>query len=753
MKEKHTSLKDEKITPFLFNTEFSEVVLIRANNDDIFDIITSQERTKWILVVDELKLDEKKKKSVFKDSGSGGFIPKELGKEQRVGRSFELTQTKENSSKVINKFFLKLPDDKAENKFDDFDRHFDEEIESLIQVNELEPPEQSSSSNTEPPLHVGRVARVYGKAYLHAPPSCRIKTPIPAILEEFIPGDSLNIWCKSILSSLKLIKENNSLEDQDDSLEKILWLTLAFALTNTVRRLHNHGVIHGSILPEHIILGDKWKLTEDPENPILILAKELASEKAGKAESDKLNSEERLKTISTSISVLSSNVWLVGFGTSAVLYDPDQREKVRKLLKTSRYASPEMKKSGGHIGIYSYPVDIFATGAVLFDAAMALRGDPQEESHKEPGKIAIDLPSTVDSLKQYIAKELHQHSNWKTASIGRIIDKALRKSQADRFLCAEEMMQFILNASLGYRQAFLSCFIDQNSLEDGKDKIIRSVLADKTKKNLSESLPPVTQLFSERLSEFITWQGVSFRNSHLEVWGNRDVILDSLCALMAMLTDGDSYNTRTIPAYWTDENLGSNGRVLVANKDLVAQGVKVKRIFTVSREFDELAIEEQLAIIQQREAYQEIVGNHTANYSLSYDVRVKRVESVSKMLEVERRDQCVAFIEIGENNKFFTKGCIIGLSFLSQGAHHQEFDQDYLKLKITKMRIRDMSSPDSCDQSITVEESKSNNGTHVAERFNVDWNDATTLDRYLNSGKSLEMLLQKKFNRCSDCSH
>src|SRR5205085_2375978 len=83
------------------------------------------------------------------------------------------------------------------------------------------------------------------------------------------------------------------------------------------------------------------------------------------------------------------------------------------------------------------------------------------------------------------------------------------------------------------------------------------------------------------------------QRGHFELYGHRDMLISSLCKFLVSLRAGDEYCTMTLPAYWTDGNLGPNGRFLTMNKHIARQGVIIRRLFLVSGEFFELPTEEQ----------------------------------------------------------------------------------------------------------------------------------------------------------------
>ena len=691
------------------------------------------EQKKHVLVIDPLPGAEKRDLEAYHGSWKVKLMPKASG--GTFPDRTNLVIEAEDQSAPEKKLFVKLAysDGGGGEEFSRVRRHIDEEVENLRHITKLE---DNNTDDSDISHKVGHVAQIIAQATLY------VKTKegysrFPALIEKHVEGVSLEDWMKKWW-------EGDTITNEDTPRKLLqLWTIFAFACSNIVRRIHNRGVIHGWIQPRHIILSENWKS----------LSLEMLPE---------IRSDHEL------ISKLLTGVHLVGFGTSAIVFDPDKGDDAKRLMEDEVFAAPELRNSGTIDGIFSYPVDLFSLGAILLYTAVGLiyplkfekdvnsptehpkpKGKPKETEsapdEKKPTRNLDEIEDihlkikdtiraagggTVDEVKKNVANALKDRG-WPTEALARVIDKAMRKEREDRYLCAEEMMQFILNLLDDLQKEALLKHILPSEYTKKVTETLASVL-DPNRKHTNQPSDFLGRFFSSRVGEVCAWQGLSAfsKSPHFEVYGSRDLLLDWLCSFMSYLRPGDEYCTRTILPYWTDANLGSTGRFLVKNKDLVMDGVTVKRIFIVAHDFAELPIDEQMALVGQREMQSELSNTKIRN---GFKVRVRRAENLNKLMQVERRNQLVAFVKrkISEEGEKPEKFDYFGFSFMSRGQRYQEFDESYLRASITKLRFRHLDMSDKDDQ-LAVEE------------FNATWNgDSVPLDEYLNYGVSLEQLLAK----------
>jgi hypothetical protein len=80
----------------------------------------------------------------------------------------------------------------------------------------------------------------------------------------------------------------------------------------------------------------------------------------------------------------------------------------------------------------------------------------------------------------------------------------------------------------------------------------------------------------------LTRQIDGMSRGHIEIVGDRELLIDYLLKYLSILEAGDEYLTITSPQFWTDFNLGKNGRFLTMNKILAQAGVAIRRVFILS---------------------------------------------------------------------------------------------------------------------------------------------------------------------------
>lgn len=70
----------------------------------------------------------------------------------------------------------------------------------------------------------------------------------------------------------------------------------------------------------------------------------------------------------------------------------------------------------------------------------------------------------------------------------------------------------------------------------------------------------------------------------LDVSGDHETIVAALTQYLSVLESGDEYLTVTVPQFWQKRNLGINGRYLTMNRLLAERGVRIRRVFLLTRE-------------------------------------------------------------------------------------------------------------------------------------------------------------------------
>jgi hypothetical protein len=107
--------------------------------------------------------------------------------------------------------------------------------------------------------------------------------------------------------------------------------------------------------------------------------------------------------------------------------------------------------------------------------------------------------------------------------------------------------------------------------------------------------------------------------------------------MLATAASGDVYCTMTLPNYWTDRNLGSNGRFLTMNKHMARKGVIIKRLFLVTVPFQSLPEEEKLVLEWQHRALSALaeeskvsaLGRHPNEIRFDIQIAVVKEDAVA----------------------------------------------------------------------------------------------------------------------------
>lgn len=614
----------------------------------------------YVIILDEIFHEKHKSnftnskytvKAVISDDESiGETLTLELVN-SKVAQDKHISNEQSAASSELKTVVLKLPAHGDHTRgYSGINKHFKDESISLRML--------AGDSNTNPEYerYYGKAASVLALGHLITPN--RNVERIPVLLEEYIEGAPLP----------------DDLGDDGQKYKK--WIGLAFALANMLRRVHNRGIIHGSIHPRHVIVIDGlkngWK------------------------------------------DALFPKIALVGFGTSVLLYDESNLEAVKNRLKDQPYAAPELRAAGRFYGLFSFPADIYSLGVMLYAQATGSRGNEE-----------VDFPRNVEALKTHISDGLK--AIWKTEhveSIARVIDKCLRHDPNERFSCAEEMIDFILNAAKREDRATIINTVS------GAFGVANAAVEFAQLNAQPGERPQITKnnaLFSQFenvCKRLAIGLGMSVSREHCEYYGSRDEILNRVCEFMASLPQGAVWSTVTVPAYWTERNLGPNGRFLAKNKDMALAGVTIKRVFLVPKniEFDQLPIDEQFVLRCQRRV--EISLQREQLRTHNYEVRVREVTE-SELRDIERRRNFVAFVTWPKNEQFKNLHPV-GLSFMSRGSPKKEFEREFWDITISKVRFEILKDDDVLNPQ--------SNLAH-AERFNALWNGSRALGEYIIQSK------------------
>lgn len=441
------------------------------------------------------------------------------------------------------------------------------------------------------------------------------------------------------------------------------WLSFARAIVRVVQRIHNQGILHSSICPRHILKSSEYEFH------------------------------------------------LVGFGYAALCVHPLGYDAVME--EDHPYRAPELGQVGSLDALW-FPADLFSVGAILFKLVTGIAPDLYKEIEEKGNpstRYQYKLEYTdVTNLKEYVYQEINSRNKGvleDNENIVKIIDKCLRHDPNERFSCAEEMLQAIgiaekadahFDRSENSEEALLDGTSTNRSDEESMDlkRCIDNILRHPDIQTgqyrffgsfLQESLEN-----AKNISEHID-------NKHVEIFGDRDSIVSSLCQITGSLRQPAVYRTITLPSYWTDENLGSNGRFLTMNKHLARQGVKVQRVFLVPGPFHTLAEEEQEILRHQLAASNDIKQMSGKENSLNGElsIKVKIVLDESEILNFERAGNSVAFISSNEAIPKFDQlrksdsqeASYLLLNFVSQGELVMRYGKWVIQRQIKKVRFWD----------------------------------------------------------------
>jgi hypothetical protein len=123
--------------------------------------------------------------------------------------------------------------------------------------------------------------------------------------------------------------------------------------------------------------------------------------------------------------------------------------------------------------------------------------------------------------------------------------------------------------------------------------------------------------------------------------GEHEDIVSGLTRYLSVLGTGDEYLAVTIPQFWTTKNLGINGRFLTMNRMLAERGVKIRRLFLVTKK--ELA---------HRSPFRKVAEAHLRMQAelpsgVTVDSRFKIVSAAEQWDEVRQNRHLGAWIKGG----------------------------------------------------------------------------------------------------------
>jgi serine/threonine protein kinase len=380
-------------------------------------------------------------------------------------------------------------------------------------------------------------------------------------------------------------------------------LNFAYGLAIAIQKLHNQGVAHSYLAPRNLI-------------------------------SASTPSKQEMGVPASNLSCIS----IVGFGYSKVpdlvAGTPGQADEEGDLY----FRAPECRQPTA--GSFWYPADIYSLGAILLDWILG----------RETARPILEgLPRDVRSLKSLIAcalEEVRPPSGVedkylvKNQNIAKIIDSCLRFDVDERIACIEDLLDMIRTARhvdpSHHSRPTEGKKSDNTPAHPGESSEVGDAQAavDALRGYATTRENTFQRLFSSEIATRVSHELDSLEANHIEIFGGRDRIISSLCNLLGAAKAKDKYCTLTLPDYWSDGNLGSNGRFLSMNRHAATQGVIIQRVYLVDRQFHELPESEQYILEQQ-------VWKH-----VNWKVRVRVVEEDDKEIEsFEENGSTVAYLQ------------------------------------------------------------------------------------------------------------
>jgi serine/threonine protein kinase len=532
-----------------------------------------------------------------------------------------------------------------------------------------------------------------------------------------------------------------------------LFLQFARSFAYAIQKIHNQSIVHSFIVPRNII-------------PTVVATSVIGNE-------DNPNKIE------------IHPYTLVGFGYAKMGTSSGRSNNTLLLDDRSNedrlYLAPEYKTPNEYGGHW-FPADIYSVGAILYATlcyglvtsasgnnlleedrvklAEEARDKLAEEARDKLAKAERDTKQLIDSvlleaprdvlrLKKLIdinldiaARTLIQENE----NILKIIDQCLRYNPEDRFSCAEELIEAIelaIEAETTPTSNSSNCDAENADIKTAYNilnelelnKILPKFLIDHEPANNTDN-PVVLEggagcssissdctnnvfligLMKERLDSF-RGDRQKLQLGHFEVFGSRDKIISSLCRMLCSSDDNYEYH------YWLSENLGPLGRFLTMNKHKARRGLKIKRLFLVDVEnFQLLKADEQSMLLDHLKAQKdtnEYLRAKNENDADGFEVRVKFVES-SDINSFEREGNTVGYLKPAGNSTSSINSLSLCLNFYSVTTSEWRYGKEYVSRKITKVRYM---------------VPKQNQLNKFISKFNLNWEDAITLDTYINKGR------------------
>jgi serine/threonine protein kinase len=344
---------------------------------------------------------------------------------------------------------------------------------------------------------------------------------VPFLVQQYLPYPNMLTY----FNSPSLPKGVRSHTPFSGIADPSVWFALAEKIVHIVRRVHNRQIVHGELTPKNFLIREQ-------NNELFPI--------------------------------------LVGFGNSFQL---DLSSVTGSHgTRADTYVAPERRYPNVS---WSTPADIYSLGGILYYLSTGAAPPDIDKSgiFTQPDSWIAGLPDgTIDAWKALIHSSIAKSNRdliKRNEGIVKIVDKCLRTQPEDRFGSPELVAHALGAMNFRRGKADVSARIRELTKE------WEDVEADPSK---------VDDLFHKVLNDrldLLLREVAGMKRRHFEIYGEREQLIDTLIKYMGSLQSGDIYATITVPDYWTEQNLGINGRFLTINKDLVRNGVVVNRLFLV----------------------------------------------------------------------------------------------------------------------------------------------------------------------------